>query len=83
MRDQLRPKIVKRLREVRDWLNLSDAYLDRWIVLGTDFNAWVCETLKRGDVSKETLGSQFPIVWDQFLQATGAVDRFEFEEKQS
>ena len=81
MRDSVKPRIVKRLKEVRSWLGLSEECLGEWTKLGIDFNAWVCDSLKSGAISNEEVGDRFPVVWTKFLEATGATDDIEFTQE--
>ena len=82
MCDAVKPRIVKRLKEVRSWLGLSVECLEQWTTLGTDFNAWVCDSLKKGTITSEEVGDRFPVVWTKFLAATGASDNIEFTQEQ-
>jgi len=60
-------KISKRITEIQAWIGFSDNYKKSWTALGTTFFKWLLTKTEQKDTF--AVRSQFPILWDQFLDA--------------
>ena len=69
MRDSHERKMMQRLVEVQQWLNLSEAELSTWRRRTLRFLGWLLEQAKReGAFSalSERVRALFPLLWQEF-----------------
>jgi len=70
-------KLERRVNEIQTWLDLSDAMIKHWRLLGVDFFKWMLNQLRQNPNKLEELCARggFPQQWQAFLNETGVSDR--------
>ena len=67
IRTPVEERINKRYDEIQQWLTLTDHQTNEWKRIAKQFTDWLL-ALGRDVVSAESVKSQFPIFWNEFLE---------------